>query len=72
MKIDHSFQLVRCSKDGLLYAYKIADHENHTEDYSLIKCLHVLNNDPIEVLEEKEVLIYKKDLLNVKSNTQIA
>ena len=58
--IDESvYQVVKCFKDGKLYAYHKAEHSTLTEDYSIIKCFPL--NDA-GGLVDKVTMIYKKDL----------
>jgi hypothetical protein len=70
MTIDHSiFEEVRCLKDGKLYAYNLAEHRDMQDDYNLIKCLLI---DEAGELTQTEVAIYRKDLLRIENNKEVA
>ena len=64
MTIDQSiYQFARCLKDGKLYAFDKTEYPEVTEDYSLIQCLPIDENGEFYM---KEIMIYWKDLIQIK------
>ena len=57
------FLTVRCIKDGKLYAIPKIENFKQCEDYNIIKCFPI---DDIGEIIQKEILIYRKDLMVVK------
>jgi len=61
MIIDQSiYQLVKCAKNGKLYSLAQTENFWQFQDYSMVKCYPM---DEAGELMQKEVLIYRKDLM---------
>jgi hypothetical protein len=60
---ESTYQFARCLKDGKLYVFDKTEHLEVTEDYHLIRCLPI---DETGAFCMKEILIYWKDLIQIK------